>query len=569
MKKTFIQKAAVILCMTFLAPMVSEIPAKGADISFTITLEQAKKLAFASSSDYKRISGSIALKMAEYAQAVKSVQAKKLDMATFRWTPLLSFKFPEQPDLAQAYEWQYKPVQIQAGIKSLRHELNDVQYKLSEEVSNLYVKVYTAQEKINYNNERLSGLKDTIEKNKARVMAGEGKEADVEKMQKSYEKTKNDLALLEREYDNCTAKLSDYLKIDVSMKYIFENPFITANIDRDILPRITEYTLENDQGFYETKLTAGMAKTGLELNDSLMSRKYGSKMNIIRPYINQAMQGQEVDAEAFKLSYDQFLDRIDAPWRGSFKILFIKISKEWLKGAVDGIRYVEDEPYALYTAALEYQELLAEEQQAEKELKERVSDDFETLVTAWNAYKELERIQEEALNDSARNLALNQAGKLAFDELSLSQESAKESRIDTLEALASYSELLYSYDRLTCGAVTVYLKEGDLSSLQISGGSSYADETGNDSPGYYIQSRFEDQMFEFGVILPEGGAFDADTYELWIDGTLIGGRTKVTETIRHLRLTMEKIDKASVRFYKGSEQIGEYEFDPGVTEGKF
>lgn len=569
MRKTFIQKAAVILCIALLGSTVYKVPAKGADISLTITLEQVKKLAFASSSDYKKISGSIALKLAEYAEAVKSAWSKKLNMATFRWTPLLSFKFPEQPDLAEAYEWQYKPMQIQSEIKSLRHELNDVQYKLSEEVSNLYVKVYTAQEKINYNNQRLLKLKDTIEKNEARVMAGQGKAADVEKMQKSYQKTENDLTLLEREYDNCTAKLSDYLKIDVSIDYTFENPFITTRIDRDILPQITEYTLENDQGFYETKLTAGMAKTSLELNDSLMSRKYGSKMNIIRPYINQAIQGQEVDSEAFKLSYDQFLDRIDAPWRGSFKILFIKISKEWLKGAVDGIRYVEDEPYALYTAAIEYQELLADEQQAEKELKERVNEDFETLVTAGNAYRELEEIGKEAEKDAVRNLALNQAGKLGFDELSLSQETAEESQIDTLDALASYSALLYSYDRLTCGAIGVYLEEGDISSLLISGGSSYADETDDESGGYYIESRFEDQMFEFGVTLPGDGSLDADTYELWIDGTRIGERTKVTGTIRHLRLTMEQIDKASVRFYKGSEKIAEYEFDPGMTEGKF
>ena len=76
-------------------------------------------------------------------------------------------------------------------------------------------------------------------------------------------------------------------------------------------------------------------------------------MSYISDFVNQAIAGQKISQKAFKNQYEEFLKAIDEPWQGNVRILFIRIPKEWFKGQISGIRYVEDEPYALYEAALE------------------------------------------------------------------------------------------------------------------------------------------------------------------------------------------------------------------------
>lgn len=138
----------------------------------TLRLSQVKNLALANSSAYRKIKNKIELKKVSYAQAVKSLKLKKKNMATFRWTPLLSFKFPEKADLMDEYEFVYKPMQIQNEINELKHELNDVTYTVYEETANLYTELYGYQEKISFEEEQLEGLKDSLEKNRNRVLLG-------------------------------------------------------------------------------------------------------------------------------------------------------------------------------------------------------------------------------------------------------------------------------------------------------------------------------------------------------------------------------------------------------------
>ena len=137
------------------------------------SLKQAQQLAIANSSAYKKVLNKIELQEIKYAAAVKSIKMKKKNMSTFRWTPLLSFKFPEQPTLADEYDWQYKPVQITCVINKLKHQLSDEKLASKEEISLLYVEAYVCQEKITFQEKQLEEAETTLEKNKIRLSAGE------------------------------------------------------------------------------------------------------------------------------------------------------------------------------------------------------------------------------------------------------------------------------------------------------------------------------------------------------------------------------------------------------------
>ena len=181
-----------------------------------LTVSQAKNLALRNSRDYKSVKSDITLLQVKYEQAVKSIALKKHNMSTFRWTPLLSFKFPEKADLAEEYEFTYKPLQIQSDITAKKHRLSDVVYEIYEETELLFVKLYVYQEKISFNRKRMETLKKDISRNKARVLTGNGVQEDVDKMQSSLNKLESDTAAVMRSFENAKEDLSGLIGIDVS-----------------------------------------------------------------------------------------------------------------------------------------------------------------------------------------------------------------------------------------------------------------------------------------------------------------------------------------------------------------
>ena len=84
-----------------------------------ISLAQSKKLALAGSDSYRKIKSKITLKEVSYKQAVKSIKLKIKNKTTFRWSPLLSFNFPEKLNFEDESNMVYKPAQIQTEIRQL------------------------------------------------------------------------------------------------------------------------------------------------------------------------------------------------------------------------------------------------------------------------------------------------------------------------------------------------------------------------------------------------------------------------------------------------------------------
>ena len=296
--------------------------------TYTLSLAQAKAMALANSDSYNRIKSRISLKEVSYKQAVKSIQLKIKNKTTFRWSPLLSFKFPEKLNFEDESSMVYKPAQIQNEITNLKHDLTDEVFGVYENTEQAFLKVYVYQETVLFEEERIKELEKTLEKNKGRLLLGLATQADVEAIEKRLETEKQKLAQDKKSFENAKSKLSDLINMDISTKYSFVEPYITGEIPRSELNALVKYTLANDQSYYEAKMATQLALLQLDANYGLLKEQYGSKINLISSYIQQVKNGQKIDSAAFKLSYDKFLTEIDRPWQGNWRILFIKIPFE-------------------------------------------------------------------------------------------------------------------------------------------------------------------------------------------------------------------------------------------------
>lgn len=532
-----------------------------------LTLDMAKKTALANSADYEKLESQLEVKEVSLKQAIKSIKLKQKNMSTFRWTPLLSFKFPEKPDLSEAYEFQFKPIEIQAEIDIVKHKMTDQVLAVYENVSNLYVDIVVLQDTISFNEDRLSSMETTLEKNRLRLKLGQATQSDIDAMEKSIKVLKDKIAADKRSLEAKKKKLSTAVGMDITTGYRFENPFVDFKIQRSQLKDLTQYTLDRDENYYEVSMNATTSLISLRTNYNLMAGQYGGKMGYISEYVNQAIAGQKINGRAFKRKYEEFLVAIDAPWQGKKRILFIRVPREWFKGQISGIRYVEDEPYALYEAALEYQDALLEKNNAKQELTEQVEDGFNNLISMRNTYVSLTEQVEDAKKQLEADKVLNRLGELTYDEYKASLDEYEDMQNEMFEALALYSQALYSFDRLTCGGITALL-EGTGADLNAgSGGTSYVEEEYAEGAYYYIESIIQEQEFRVGVNIPDDFDVSVSHFELWCDGTRIGDRTEIDKTIRHLALAVDSVSEAKLRFYDGDKFVDDCVIDPDVYSG--
>ncbi|MBP3508118.1 TolC family protein [Oscillibacter sp.] len=563
MKRQLIRLSALLLCAVLVWPSMTA-DTQAALSSRTFRLEQAQRMALGTSSDIRKQNNQIILKRMKYVEAVEGIRAKVKNLRSFRWSPLLSFKFPQQLDLTEEYDLNVKPLTIQTEIDTLKHGLDDLKYEITHKANQQYFEVYLLQETTAFTQSRLDDAKTQLERNKASLRTGKATQSDVDRAQKSVDTLTKDLSSQLREFESAKTKLSELVGVDVTVGYTFANPFKTAAIPREQMESLTQYTLDHDQSFYEAKAATSTAKLNVDSYESLMRSQYGSKMNIIQTYINMAKQGMDVDYGAFQIKYKEMLNALDKPWAGKIRILFFKFTKEWFKGEIDGTRYIEDEMYAVYTACMEYGNAKKDQDALEKDLRSQVRDTYESVVTGWNTYETLQSLAAESKETLDRLLVLNRMGKATYTEVADQQEAYQVAQQDALDALKEYNVTLSEFDRLTCGAVTKYLKGTGMGLDTGEGGDAYAVLDPINDPYYYIYTSVADLTFYIGVSIPDGFEPMIDSFEVWYAGTQIGERTQVGTELRHLTLDYQDTSELTIRLYYGGTFVDECTVDASV-----
>lgn len=549
--------AAAVTAAAFVPPL-----AGAADK--TILQAQAQAMAVANSSDISKQENEITLQKMKYVEAVTAIKAKVKNLTSFRWTPLLSFKFPEKLGMTEEYDMQIKPITLQADITTMQHELADLRYAALLEVNTAYLNAYVLQEKVSFTADRLETAQTELERNRMRLRTGDATQADIDKMEKSVETLETELTTLKRSFETAKSDLSDIIGMDITTGYAFADSLFTAAIPREKLEEITTYTLENDQGYYAAKMATSTAQLNLDAYESLMRNQYGGKLDRVMSFVNAAKNGQDVDYAAFQIAYKEMLTDLDKPWDGKFWILFFSFTKEWLKGEISGTRYIEDEMYALYTACMEYANAKTEQESTENALRKEVAAQYETIVSAENAYRAMQASAQELKEDYDQLLALNKMGKATYEEVSDKLTEYQEAQIEVIDLLGDYNELLYSFDRLTCGAVTKYFNGESLTAQSGEAADSFAAIDTPDGAYYHLYTSVEDMVFIFGVEVPEGYTPEVTDFELWYEDQQIGGRTPIAEEIRHLALDYGETSTLTLRLYNGETFVGECEIDARV-----
>ncbi len=533
-----------------------------------ISLKACRSLAIQESLEYENAEDAIESKEAEYESAVKAIRLKQKSMSQFRWSPLLNFQFPTSPDLAEASEFQYKPVAIQYDISVAQHNLQDKTYEISENINNLYVEIVVLQETIAFNERRAEGLEDGLTRNRARQRIGEATKSDVEKIEKKLESVNNKIASDRRTLEADLKKMSKLIGMDISTGYTFERPFLEAEIKRDNLDALIVYTEDRDETYYEACIAESTARAELNTNYGLVKDKYGRDSNQLSTYVNSAFNGSSVNKRAFKKDYKAFLEKIDSYWQGKKRIfLFVKVPRLWFKGDKDGTRYIDDDPYVLYQNVLDYASSAKEKEAARETLDQTVIDAFNNYVSVKNSYKQCIKELDKAEKDLTQAELKNRIGELSFDEYDSQMDSYEELQNSMLDSMKLYSQTLYSFDRLTCGGISAILSGTDADMQTAVIGTSYVVKNTADGAFYSIASIIQSMEFELSISIPDDFETDITDYELWINNIQVGDRTPKDKKLRHLKLDFDNNAVVKIRLYNDTEFVDDCIIDSSVESG--
>ncbi|MBQ7614651.1 MAG: TolC family protein [Butyrivibrio sp.] len=564
--KRTIAAILVVVC-SFSCPAAFNVPSNVEAKDKVLKMKTARSLALQNSLEYDNADTKVLAKQSAYESAVKAIKIKQKNLSTFRWSPLLSFKFPTSPNFAQASEFQYKPVALSYDIKVAQHQKQDKVFAINEKVNNLFCEIVVLQETIKFNESRAKALEDGLAKNQAKLRIGQAKQADVDKMQKKLEATNNKIAASKSNLSADHQKLTKMIGLDVTTGYSFEKPFVEATIDRSMLDGIIQYTEDRDETYYEACIKEITARAELTTNADLVKNKYGNDYGKISTYVNAALNGGQVNKKAFKSDYKSFLEKIDSYWNGKKRIVWFKFPKLWFKGAMDGTRYIEDDPNALETNVLDYADAVNEKKAAKENLDQSVIDAFNNYISVRNSYQKYKKDIAEAEKNLKKSEQLNRQGLMSFEEYDSEMESYEELQNSLLDAMKLYTTTLYSFDRLTCGGISALLSGTDADLHTAVVGESYPEKKTASGAYYTLKSIIQKQEFELAVKIPDDFEVEISDYELWVDGVQVGPRTNKDKKLRHLALTVDGVNEVKIRLYDGEKFIDDCIIDPSDESG--
>ena len=534
----------------------------------TIKLSTCRSLALENSDSRDSAEDKVYQAQAKRDSSIKALKLKKRNLTTFRWSPLLSFHFPQKLTEQQKADFEYKPKQLQSAVDVAQHNFQDKIFEVNEKTNTLYVEIVSLQENIAFNESRLETYEDGLKRNKARLQTGEANQADIDKLQKKVDSTTQKIAADRRTLEADLKKLSKMINLDVTTGYKFEKPYVEAKITRDSLPGLITYTEDRDQTYYEACANATTAKLELSINFDLLKGYYKSKdVNIISGYINQVLNDREISKKAFKKAYKQFLERIDSYWEGVYKIhlLFftIKFPKIYLKGDFDGTRWIEEDPNVVEEQALNYISARNDEIAAREELDQMVEDTFNNYVSVRNSYEQSLKDVDTMEKQLKEYAVKNKMGEMTFQEYSDAQDQYEELQNTMHSNMALYTTTLFNFDRLTCGGISALLSGTDSDMHTAVVGESYLDKNSSRIQ-YFLKPIIQREMFTLSIFVPENFEGEITDFEFWCDNEMIGERTPKDKELRHLMLTTENVEKTFIRLYDGEKFVDDCEIDSSV-----
>lgn len=558
------QRKAITVLLAVVFALNTATPAFAA--SKTLTLTNAIKYAQANFPDIRSKKNELASKRIELVDAIEEIRQARRKQNAIKFSLLFNLQFPEKTTLNKEYDLISKTPKLEADIRIINKELQDLQVEAAYQAVQKYGDVYVLERQLEFDEKRLEQTKKDFAATKLRAISGLGTQDDADALDAQVKALTSAVSTGRLKVKNARETLGGLLNMDLHA-YTLTNPFVIGSLSRDRLEDAVKYGLERNVELYVADSEVNYTSYCVRLLDALYTQKWGGKINIVRPY----MYGPNVDTANFQLVYEYMRRQIDAPWDGEYKIwlLFftLRIPKEWFKGSRDGLRYFSDGQYPLVEAVIDRESALETQRQTKTRLRKEIIDTYELMLQAYTAYTA-------AVSSTTKNkyafdkiMVLNKSGLASQSEVSAARDNYEESQISELEILAAYNSIISLFNRKSGG----YLKdvvEGKTSFDAVGAGISYSHDGAAQSGKFFFNTVVRDFTDSFKITLPSG--FDATDFELWHETRWrVGKRTPVSAELVHIHSAFQGDEGAILYLFNDGKLIATAVIDTQKQSGTY
>lgn len=534
--------SALILLILFVQSFTLQVDASDRNLTLDFVRKQSiEESNGVSSAKIEKIKKQIELKQAE--DAIRDIRKKE---STVEFSLLFNIKFPDKHYMPKEIELLTKIPEIQNELEILNKQLVYESLKSQTEGEIAYYDVILAINETDFLNQRVEDSQKVFENVAQQYKIGSGKKSDVDYMEnqlKGYEK-EAEKAILTLDLKKQT--LGTKINKDVRLGYSFQKELTDLNITREMLPEIIAYSKENDFLLYQTIQSRRLSEKEVETVLEIYKSKYGSYISDIESYIRNH-EGKTIDYNDFIFRYNHTLTQIDSPWYGDYVInlIFFKIyiPKEWFKGKYSGLRYMDDQKYALFVSLVERDKARKAEAEAINALEESINQSYAILKQMEMGVKELKGNLESSEKVYASLLHENRMGLVDFSTLEASRASMYQQQRALFELQADYSKTLSNFNLNTGGYVNKLLGKAETVEEDYSAGSSVIGEA-----SWSIKTNITDFNFVFGVKIPED--FGVNYFQLFYDGSSVGPKVSIEKELVHEAILFGSTEKLVVKFYE-------------------
>ncbi|MFI3174333.1 MAG: TolC family protein [Bacillota bacterium] len=529
-----------------------------------MTIEKAVELAIANSFSIQEVKVDLIKKDIELKQAHAAIKDIRKKETTVKFSLLFNIQFPEKHDMPQEIELITKVPTIENEIVVLEEKLVYETLNVQTQTETAYYNVLSEINGLEQTEQQLTATNQSLVTTENQWKRGEAPKTDVEYL----ESLVRDLETAKQKYlTNIDIKqkvLSSLVGTELRYGYNFTPYFPELYLERAELSEMTAYALEHNFDLFEKIQARKLAETEAESILQIYKSRYGSYINDIEAYI-RSQEGKTMDYDYFIEKYNHTLTSIDSPWAGAFTInlIFFRISipKEWFKGDLSGVRYMDDQKYALFVALVDRDKARNAEANAITALEDEIYQEYSTLKQMESAMQTAETSLLVAETDYDTKLLENKRQLVTFTTLESAKAAFYASQSNLYEMRLEYAKTLSALNLKTGGYVNDRLQGVDVSNVTLESGESFMGQA-----TWKINQTITEYTFEFGVDIPDD--YNVSQYELHYEEARVGNRTAIDETIIHLPLTYADSTLMEVRFYDDGVWTYTATFDGGQFEGE-
>ncbi|GEM_PF-4382750 len=558
--KSMIIYGLVLLLLCFSFPISGPFSAPTAGAASHLSLEEAVFHTKKNSSGLRDATVDRIKKTAERKEAVEAVRMARRREKYPWFTLLMNVNLPQKHGLPKEIELLMKLPEVNTELQTLRKKEEHEVLKARHDATLAYLDVLLARYHLERKEKYLRETEEALTRIRRQYLIGRGDKEDVDYLEEELESLRGERRKAVQDLETQLDKLGRLTNLTLNTSTRFDDYLPQADIDRRDLDNMVEHAVQHDFDLFQATQDRKIAQTEVLELIKIYENQWGGRVRSMTNYIKSQL-GRQVEKLDARLDYDHFmnnfyepaLDRIEAPWRGSyrFRILFvtIRIPKEWFKLGTLGERYFEDEQYALFTALVDREKAIDLENDIREDLIQQVKDTYRILKQMEQSYEETQRNQERSEGHYQHSLRQNQIGLLPFQELHSEKMNFYGQEDSLFEMRVDYGKAIATLNLYSSGYLDVL--EGTFETTDLFDGDSFLLEDVSE-PGWFIQTLLSDYKFTFGVNIPdEYGLTDFELYTA--NHERIGAKTQISDTVSHLPVIFEDTTMLYVKLYDDDE----------------